>query len=621
MTAEARRFLGAVLLLLLIIACGKLAYFPLWLTNNDNYITLSTFFSSQEGQEDYVAAARRLYEAQLAQCPMGDVNCAAGAALTMREQPYTRPLTAYFGSWLAEPPALASREAWLAAITRSTAWLVMASGLLVALVACGILVALPRTLATFVAGALALFGVAGYFLPEQTPFGSFQPFLGLTAAGAVSVVVLALVVAWLAGSNRAAAALTRWLPAQRDAITLSWFAATALLVFRAILYAFRPVYFAGRMPGADTGLLVVLLAAAGVAVFLAAVRTASKLAQWRPDATWMSIFLLVGFVSVGENFFQVAFHITPRGHVALLAVPFLLYAALKPNGVALWLLPLLMLYHLSIAGLFYGCMALIEVVAAVRRRRPSIALALSSVLFAVAAWRTGLADYSPIGPPPDESLIDIARRLDFLALFPAVAILGVLAVAARLAWRMADPAGSFMLRAVLLAMLLAITGQVRYAMEAAGVSVNDPAAYNLILMSYYFAPIACGAGVFLVVAGLAAKRDVVGQPFEVDRRVLSALTAAVVALAAARGGNTVGRPLNPLPAIVNGARLSITQAAPIAMDPAVFAAASADDRYRIGARVGDETVTMTVLKMRARAQAGLLDPSRITIVVPPRPVP
>jgi hypothetical protein len=282
-----------------------------------------------------------------------------------------------------------------------------------------------------------------------------------------------------------------------------------------------------------------------------------------------------------------------------------LYAALFPNGRLWWLLPLVALFHVSIAGLMFALLVAAELAASLRRRSVSLALVMSLLCLIGAALRTGLESYNPVVPPRALSLALLAARIDPVTLLPGLVILAVLAVAAWVVWRQPDPRGDLLLRAVVIAAALACAGQLNHALVGAGVSTMDPAAFNFILLSYYLAPGVCAAGIFLVVFAVGARAGATLSSFDVDNRVLSSLMAGLLALAAARAGDAVNR--LPVTAVARGAALVVTQEAPrSAWPPLVLDAGTPDDRYRVGPSVGDAVTAMTLLKLKLRSVTGLL---------------
>ncbi len=614
-----RRFSLAVVALVAAIICLKLVYLELWLRDNDNYITLSTFFSSA-GHDEYVRTARRLYEAMVASCAPGDGTCRASSASVLAEITYLQPIDAFFGSFVATPMALASSEAFLAAITRATVLKVVASAALAVM----LLLALPRPIGAFLAWMLAVFGVLAVWLPEQAAFGALQPLLGVGAAGGLAVLLLAVAVA---GLSRWVCRAPRPIPTPdvRRRVMFYCAAAAALTVTRVLLYripSLQRAYFSPSIPGAGVGLLIVLLAGVGLVLFVAAMRDAVAAGDTPASAAWVAILLFIALVSVGENFFSTAFHITARGHVFLLAVPMLVYLALRPNGWLVWTLPAFALFSVPIAGLFFGCVVAIESVASLRRRAPSLALVVAAALFVVAVFRTGNFADTPVIPTEAASLSAIVSRIDLTTFLPGLLVLLPLGAAAVVAWRLPDPGGGMLLHAVVLAAMLAGAGQLRHALVSAGVSIMDPAAFTYILLSQYLGPLACATGIFLTMLSLTTKRvptaaGVTGV--EVNGPALSLLVAAVLCLAAARAGNAVGRPQNVPMAIVRGAGIVMGVTSPAPVEPLVREAASPDDEYLIGPYPGHVATMMSVLKMKARAAAGLLDPTRATTVVAPRP--
>jgi hypothetical protein len=262
-----------------------------------------------------------------------------------------------------------------------------------------------------------------------------------------------------------------------------------------------------------------------------------------------------------------------------------------------------------------------ETVASIRRRRVSVALVVSVVLLVLAVAHTVLTGGNPVIQGESASLRAVMARLDPNSFLPGLAVMAVLAVAARVAWRTPDPGGDLLLRAVVLATLLAGAGQLGYALGRAGFDIMDPVAYNYILLSYYLAPAVCAAGLFLVMLGLSA-RPATGDRtagFALNGRAVALLAAAVAVLAAARGGTAVGRPADPLAAIGRGAALVATQRIPDSINPLVVEAATAGDRYVVGRYAGDVITMMAVLKMKCRAAAGLLDATNVSIVTSSRP--
>jgi hypothetical protein len=599
--------------------CVKLVYLEHWLTDNDNYITLSTFFSSS-GRDDYVQSARRLYEASVAACAPDHMRrCVAYAGALLGEQTYSRPITAFFGSRLVDARWLSSEREFLTGITKATVLLIgTGAALVVVLMAC-FLTALPRSLAAFLAATLALFGIVACSLPEHTAFSAFQPLFGVGGAGAIGVVGLALAIWPL--SRQVPRFWPGWatLPTER-ARPVFWWIAAVLLATRAVAHQFPALYFGASVLGSRVGLLILLLSVVGIAAFLAAMAYTARSNAIPAGASWVALFLIFGFVSPGETFFTTIFHIAPRGHIYLLAAPIVVYAALKPNGYALWLLPALALFHIPMAGVLGGCLAATELLACLRRRSLSLALVLSAVVLVLAAIHTVTTGGNPVVAPSADSMGVVAARLDALGLLPGIVVLTILGVAAYVAWHMPDPRGDLLLRAVVLAALLAGAGQLRHALELSGFDLLDPAAFNFILFSLYLAPAVCAAGIFLVMIGLAARAgSEVGPGLEIRGVTLSILLAAVLALAAARAGNHFRRPENPLSAIARGAALVVSQIPPHSIDPLVVEAAAPNDRYLVGPSVGGAVTMMSILKMKARTAAGLLKPDSVSIVVVGRP--
>jgi hypothetical protein len=334
----------------------------------------------------------------------------------------------------------------------------------------------------------------------------------------------------------------------------------------------------------------------------------------------VTLFLLVGLVTVGENFFTTVFHITARGHIVLLAAPVVVYVAVNASGRGLWLLAALALFNVSVAGLFFGCIVAVEAVASLRRRSVSRALIIATACLVAAGTHTIWTGANRVVPPEAVSLGMVLSRIDALAFLPGIPILLLLAGAAYVSWRTPDPGGDLLLRAVVLSGLLAGAGQLRYALQSAGVNLVDPAAFNFILLSYYLGPLVSAAGIFLVMLGIAARRrDEVPAGLALNAQALSLVAAAVLALAAARATNIVGRPAEMLPAIGRAVSLVATTAPPASIDPLVVEAAAPGDRYLIGRAPGDAITMVSVLKMRTRAAAGLLKAADVSIVAVPRP--
>jgi hypothetical protein len=314
------------------------------------------------------------------------------------------------------------------------------------------------------------------------------------------------------------------------------------------------------------------------------------------------------------------FHIAARWAVYLLAAPIMVYVALRPNGRALWLLPLLALFHVSVAGLLFGCILATEIVSSVRRRSVSLALVLSGVLFVAATAHTALTfenAVDAVGTQPVAPIVEYLRPDTFL---PGVAIMLILLYAGYTAWRLPDLAGNFLLRAVTLAALLAGAGQVREVFLSAGYDLLNPRVYTFTMMPYYLSPLVCPAGLFLVMFAIGSSRlNRDSSQSLPNTKTLGVISAGVLALAVARYGNEVGRPSNAFVAVARGAAIMATQKPSDRVDQRVIDAASADDRYFVGPHPGDATSLMSILKMKARSAAGLLNPQDVVIQVIKRP--
>lgn len=610
-----RRFVAAFVAFAVVAVCGRLVYLERWLVDNDNYITLSSFFASA-GHDDYQRTARRYHEALIAACPAGDARCVAYSGALFGEQTYSRPITSFFGARLVNTASLGSTDEFFAAITRVTVSHVALSAVLAVVLALCFLGALPAQVATFLAAALAIFGVSTIWLPEQTPLASVQPLLGVGPWGAIAVVAVALVAFGVArAAGRPSAPASTGQRSVRLAL-LCGCGAVCLLVLRALAYyGFPELYFARPIFGSQVGLAILILSLAGLAIFLVATRAAIRVAGASPHMAWVVLFLLFALVTPGENFFVTAFHVTARGHIYLLAAPILVYVALHPNGRALWLLPALALFNVPIAGLLFACIAVTEVVTSLRRRSVSLALVLSVACFIAAGIHTALTGGNPVITSEVAGAGSIFSRLDPLMFLPGVAVLAVLGIAGYVAWRMPDPAGDFLLRALALAALLAGAGQLGFALRAAGFDIVDPVAFNYILLSYYLGPAVCTAGLFLVMLALSAHPRTDARPtLALNGHVLALITAAVLALAAARAGSQVNRPADPLPAIARAALTMVTGTSSVSIDPAVVEAAAPGDRYLLGRNAGDAITMMSVLKMKARSAAGVLDVGNVSIV-------
>jgi hypothetical protein len=96
---------------------------------------------------------------------------------------------------------------------------------------------------------------------------------------------------------------------------------------------------------------------------------------------------------------------------------------------------------------------------------------------------------------------------------------------------------------------------------------------------------------------------------------MALLAAGVLALMAARSGNSVGQPPNAFVAIGRGLELMATQKTPSSIDRRVIDAAAPNDRYLVGPYPGDAITMMSILKMKARAAAGLLEAEKVSVTV------
>jgi hypothetical protein len=88
--------------LLAMVICGKLIYINVWLFDNDNFMTLSMFFRSEE-HPGYREVAQRWHQAAVEACHPENKQCVGRARFAFNEQTYTRPIIAFFGSLLATP--------------------------------------------------------------------------------------------------------------------------------------------------------------------------------------------------------------------------------------------------------------------------------------------------------------------------------------------------------------------------------------------------------------------------------------------------------------------------------------------------------------------------------------
>jgi hypothetical protein len=607
-------FYLALAALIVVVCALKLVYLERWLVDNDNYATLGTFFNAS-AWPGYVTGARRFYEKSVASCDPRDKHCIAYSGAIHGSQTYTRPFIAFFGSFLAKEKWLANDRQFLEGITKATVAHVVVSTALVVSLLLLLLFSLPRSLSAYVAGMTALLGVAVYALPEAAAFSGFQPLLGIGLGGALAAAILALVIWLYARTAGGSLHVPSEVLSTKQTIYFLWASALTIFAIRIIAAGFPTLYFGGQIFGSRVGIFVLLLSLAGAAVFLAAIGLAARRERIAASVIWISVFLLFGFVAIGEGFFTTTFHIAPRGHIYLLAAPMLIYIALRPNGWAIWLLPALALFHVSVAGLLCGCILATEIVCCLRRKSVSLALLISAVVLIAAAIHTAMTSGNPVVSVSAESLASLVSHLSLFSFLPGLAIGAVLLYAGSIAWRMPDPPGDFFLRAIVLAALLAGAGQLRVALENAGYDLLDPVAFTFILLSYYLAPIVCAAGTFLVIVGFATSaRGFNVTDFRLDTKTLAVVAAGILALVAARGGNSIGRPANSFVAIAEGAQRVARQNAP-SVDPRVIEAAAPNDRYLVGPFPGDAITMMSILKMKARAVAGLLKPDDVTVDV------
>jgi hypothetical protein len=86
-----------------------------------------------------------------------------------------------------------------------------------------------------------------------------------------------------------------------------------------------------------------------------------------------------------------------------------------------------------------------------------------------------------------------------------------------------------------------------------------------------------------------------------------------VSLAAVRSDNGVSRPHNVLAALATGARIVATQKPPKLPDPDIGIAASPDDHYLVGETALYAVSVASILKMKSRAAAGLLDAAAVKV--------
>lgn len=595
----------------------RIVHLQIWIVDNDNYATLGTFIG-RAGHPEYPEALRKFYDRSKEACSPDDAGCTDAIASLYQEQTYARPIVAYFGSFLAQPKWLLEDGKFLEGIEKVTLASVAFTIVATIVLLFWILLLLPPSVNAFVAAVTALFGGVAFWFSEHSAYWQFQPLLGVTwtaAAGAVGLAGLLLLYVRGIGIIRTN---TRRTALSHRAVYFVWACAIAILFSRWLIGA--PTRFSGYgIFGSEVGLLPFMHFLAGIAVFLLALTWAAPSADGGRNLLFISAFLLFGFVTVAESYFTTMFHISSRGSIYVLASPFILYVAIKPNGKAILLLPLLAIFHVSIAGLLSLCILCVEIVACVRRSSISFALIFSALFFVGALLFTLSTSESALGGNVDSISLLWQKMsvLEFLAGLPTLCIMFLFGL---VAWRMTDPAGDMLLRAIVLATMLLGAGQLRESLEAQGVSLMDAKLYAFTLLWFYLAPIVCPAGTFLVMFALATSRQEISDrtsanTFVPNSRILSLATAGVLALMAVRSDSSIQRPPNPFEALFHGLQWLAEGKASIEYDPLVVRAAGANDNYIVGPRPSDRVTTMSLLKMKARSAAGLLDPDVMTIVL------
>ena len=597
--------------LLVVIVCLKLVYFERWLIDNDNYYLLGTFFSAS-AHPDYVKHARRYYEASAASCEPHDKDCIVYAGSVHAAQTYARPLNAFFGSLLSHPKWLGREIPLLDGIAKVTVAQAVASTTIGIIFLLFFLASLPRTVGAFIAGMTALFGLGSYLLPEHPALAKFQLLSGVDFGTGLLVLLLALAF-WIYAGLAPQVFKTK-IEVLSHPRTILFFGIAALAIFaaRVIAGSWPEIYFSGPVLGSRAGILIFFIFIAGMGVFLAVITIAAVHGRFSRSAVWISIVILFGFFAAGEGNFTVDFHFAGRGYIYLLVAPVMVYVALRPNGWAILLLPALAVFHIAVAGLLAGCIFATELVESVRRRSVSVALFVSGPLLAAAIILTVLTSTNPIVSIRSAAEISILSQISILPFTPGLMVIGILLYAGYLAWQMPDPGATFFLRAIVLALILAVVCQVRLAIEVAGFA-SDPRVYFFVALPMYIRPIVCEAGIFLVVLGLiASSPSFDASDFKLAPQTTSLLAIGIFALMAARGDNSLGKPPNPFAALSQGLTLMTTQRQSSAIDSRVLEAASPDDRYLVG-RPGDPTTMMSILKMKLRASAGLLNSENVRI--------
>jgi len=205
-----------------------------------------------------------------------------------------------------------------------------------------------------------------------------------------------------------------------------------------------------------------------------------------------------------------------------------------------------------------------------------------------------------------------------VALLPGLLVLGVLGYAAVRAWRLPDPVGGLLLRAIVLAALVAVAGQVREGILSAGYQPLDPQIFMFAMFSYYLAPLVCVPGIFMALfaMGLPYPSEDRESRYTLQFETMSVLAAGLLALAAARADISVSIPSNPFAAMMQSTGMLLTGESPELHPPRIVEAASPDDHYFVGPSPGDAITDVSILKMKARAVAGLLrlDAMRISVI-------
>ncbi len=579
-----------------------------WLYKNETFNNLAMGLNVAADHPSLVA----LRDAAMANCETsaaGDVgDCRKYQIVITQNLFFGEAIQSLFGWRLAKTYG---ERPWLSDVHRAVISALLTSCAVMIALWLAFTVALPAAERTVVSAVTLVLILLGYFRDDPTlilpdPFDAgTQAWEGPALVAVVAAIVLALPRArapLAALSDRALAAM----PAIRSR---PWVALIGLLLVQMIL------------PAAGTAVVQVL--SLGVLALLLATYLRDRALD--PGALLIFVCLLFILISGDRSILPRKFEV-PRNEVFLVFGAYLAYAAARPRGALVWALPAIGVFHPSVAMLSSLALALAEGLICVRRRKVTRVLVSALITLAIGLALMRLFDGNLVGLT-GAALVDViammlAEPWRLASLLAVLALVGVLTLRPLLS---SDPSNDALALAGLLAMQALAASTIADVINRVDPAFASTPGYFLFanLPGYLNRGITFGAVLVLAVwlLGREGAPEAPGQRAAHDPARLWRFTGQVVAILIVIGVAKVDLTVKSL--VYAAGRNLVVDVVQQRLDANwcryLSAAQGNDDHYVLSAvnPVNGPEIYFSVLKLKARIVAGVHDPARMTIGLPP----